>query len=144
MTTLRETLTAPDKKPAVVADLTTLIEGEVAGMGGLTGIAAKAAFSAAKKQKPDVVQRGSAAYLGTLADALDPFWQRSNAEGGDFPAYVTAHQDEVGAALQAKIESEVTAGGKERAMFDKFKGQIAKVMVGALPKLAALVQKHAG
>ena len=28
MTTLRETLTAPDKKPAVVADLTTLIEGE--------------------------------------------------------------------------------------------------------------------
>ena len=47
MTSLREALTAPETKPAVVADLSALIESEVAGLSGLTGIAIKTAFAGA-------------------------------------------------------------------------------------------------
>ncbi|PWD50612.1 hypothetical protein C8046_08060 [Serinibacter arcticus] len=144
MTTLREQLTAADTKPAAVADLAALIDGEVAGMSGLTGIAAKTAVKAAKAKRPDVVQRGANAYLGTLADALDPFWTTHRAQGGtDFGAYVAANSDQVSAAVMAAIESEVGTGN-QRSMFDKFKPQLGKVLVGALPKIGALVQKHAG
>ncbi len=144
MTTLRETLTAAETKPAVVADLAALIDGEVSSMGGLTGIAAKAAVGAAKAKNPDIVKRGAASYVGTLADALDPFWTAHKADGGaDFSAYVASHKDAVSAAVLKAVDSEV-GSGKERGMYDKFKPQINKVLLGALPKIGALVQKHAG
>ena len=143
MTSLREQLTAADTKPAAVADLAALIDAEVAGMGGLTGIAAKTAVKAAKAKRPDIVTRGANAYLGTLADALDPFWVRSKEQGTDFVAFVQTNSEEVGAAVMTAIESEV-GNGNQRSMFDKFSGQVKKVLVGALPKIAALVTKHAG
>lgn len=144
MTTLRDTLTAPETKPAAVADLASLIDAEVAGMSGLTGIAAKTAVKAAKAKRPDVVTRGANAYLGTLADALDPFWTRHSAEGGgDFGAYVAANSAEVNAAVLAAVESEV-GSGNQRSMYEKFKPQLSKVVAGALPKIGTLVQKHAG
>lgn len=145
MTQLSEALTAPEKKPAVVTDLAALIEGEIQGMGGLTGIAAKAAVKAAQARNPKIIERGSAAYVGTLADALDPFWTSFRASGGtDFGAYLKQNEKEANAAVLAAVDAEVPAGGKERGMYEKFKPQIGKVLVGALPKLGALVQKHAG
>ncbi|WP_284251147.1 DUF6918 family protein [Litorihabitans aurantiacus] len=144
MTTLRETLTAPETKPAAVADLAALIEAEIAGMSGLTGIAAKTAVKAAKARRPDVVERGANAYLGTLADALAPFWERHRAEGGgDFAGYVALHSGEVRDAVLAAIEGEV-GSGNQRSMYEKFKPQLTKVLTGALPKIGGLVQKHAG
>lgn len=144
MTTLRDTLTSPDRKPAVVADLGALIENEVQGMSGLTGIAAKAAYAAAKTRNPNIAQRAGGAYLGALADAIDPFWSQFTASGGgDFGAYLAQRSDEVSPALQRAMDAEAPAAGSQRAMYDRFKPQAVKVLTGALPRLGALVQKHA-
>lgn len=144
MTNLRDTLTSADKKPAVVADLGVLVENEVSGLGGLTGIAAKAAYAAAKAKDSNIAQRAGGAYLGTLADALDPFWSSfTSSGGGDFGAYLAQREAEVAPALQRAMEAEAPAAGSQRAMFDRFKPQAVKVLTGALPRLGALVQKHA-
>lgn len=144
MTTLRETLTAPATKPAVVADLGSLIEDEIAGMKGLSGVAVKTAVKAAKAGKPDIVQRGSNAYLGTLADTLDPFWSRfTESGGGDFGSFLQTNEAQVKEAFLTTAEQEVS-GGREKAMFEKFKPQVISVVMGALPKIGALVQKYAG
>ena len=42
------------------------------------------------------------------------------------------------------VDAAAPSGGQARAMYDKFKPQVAKILVGALPRLGALVQKHAG
>lgn len=144
MTTLREKLTSPDTKPSVVADLGTLIEQEVSGLGGLTGVAAKTAFSAAKAKEPNIAQRAAGGYLGALADALDPFWtQFQSAGGGDFGAYLKQNETEVTASLQQVMDAEAPASGGQRAMYDRFKGQAVKILTGALPKIGALVQQYA-
>lgn len=111
MTTLRQTLTAPETKPAVVTELATLIEDEIASMKGLSGVAVKTAFKAAKAGKPDIVRRGSNAYLGTLADTLDPFWSRFTAtDGQDFGSYLQANEAEVKEAFLVTAEQEVSGG----------------------------------
>ncbi|WP_454296253.1 DUF6918 family protein [Salana multivorans] len=145
MTSLREALTAPETKPAVVADLSALIESEVAGLSGLTGIAIKTAFAGAKKKDPNIVSRAASGYVGTLGDALEPLWQRFQAEGGsDFGAFLVANQPEAEKAIMTAVDAAAPSGGQARAMYDKFKPQVAKILVGALPRLGALVQKHAG
>ncbi|ROR96166.1 hypothetical protein EDD28_0742 [Salana multivorans] len=145
MTTLREALTAPETKPAVVADLATLIDSEISGLGGLTGIAIKTAFAAAKKKNPDIVSRVASGYVGTLGDALQPLWERFQAGGGgDFGAFLVANQAEAEKAIMTAVDAAAPSGGQARAMYDKFKPQAAKIMVGALPRLGALLQKHAG
>lgn len=144
MTNLRDTLTSPDRKPAVVSDLAALIENQIANLTGLTGIAAKTAFATAKKSRPDVVQRAANAYLGSFADALDPFWQQFTAsQGTDFGADLAANKAEVTAALERAMDAEAPSSGSQRAMFDRFKPQVVKMLGGALPDLGALVQKHA-
>lgn len=145
MTTLHDALTAPATKPAVVADLTALIESEVAGLGGITGIAAKAAIAGAKKKDPTIVSRIASSYVSALAEALQPLWERFLAEGGDdFGAYLVAHQPEASAAIMTAADSAAPAGGQARSMYDTFKPQATKVLVGALPRIGALVQRHAG
>lgn len=145
MTTLRETLTSPQTKPAVVADLGGLIETEVSNLGGLTGVAVKAAYAAAKAKEPKIAQRAAGGYLGAFSDALDPFWtQFQGAGGGDFGAYLQDNSAAVTAALEKAMDAEAPSGGSQRAMYDRFKGQGVKVLSGALPQLGALIQKHAG
>lgn len=145
MTSLRDTLTDPSRKTAVVTDLSSLIEGEVATMGGLSGIAAKTAFAAVKKKDATIVSRAAGAYLGPLADALGPHWDSFKATGGsDFGAYLTSNSAAVNASLRDTLKAEAPTSGSARGMYEKFEPQILKVMAGALPRLGAMVQKHAG
>ena len=140
MTSLREALTNPAAKPAVVADLASLVEGEVASMGGFTGIGAKAAL----KTNPGLVTQMAGAYAGTFADALQGLWDRFQASGeADFGAFLVANRPEAESAIMTAVEAAAPAGGQARSMYDRFKLQAAKLLSGALPKIGALVQKHA-
>lgn len=145
MTTLREALTAPETKPKVVADLAELIDSEISGMSGLSGIAVKTAFAAAKKRSPDLVTKVANGYVGTLADALQPLWTKfTQAGGSDFGSYLVANEKEASDAVISAVDAAAPSGGQQRAMYDKFKPQAVKVLTKALPRLGAIIQKHAG
>lgn len=144
MTNLKEALTAPQTKPAVVADLATLIDRQVGTLGGLSGIAIKTAFGAAKRKDPAVVTKAANAYAGELGEVLQPLWDRFTASGGsDFGSFLSANKGEAETAIMTAVENGAPASGPERAMFDRFKPQVTKLLTSALPELGQIIQKHA-
>ena len=55
MGSLVEAVKDPAKRPAVISDCTRMLDAEVAGKRGLSGVAVKAGFKAIRKFKPDIV-----------------------------------------------------------------------------------------
>lgn len=145
MTTLSEALTAPQTKPAVVADLSGLIESQVGELRGLSGIAIKTAFAGAKRQDPQVVTKAANAYVGELGNVLQPLWDKFQASGGnDFGAFLVANRAEAESAIVTAVDAGAPKSGQAAAMYQRFKPQVVKLLGGALPELGAIIQKHAG
>lgn len=140
MTQLREVLTSPERKPAVVNDLAVLVDTEVSNLGGLTGIAAKAAYAGARNRVPGAIS----ANLPQIADVVQPYWDSFQAAGAsDFGAHLAENSDAVVSSVIGVVDSEVAASGTAAGMYGRFKPQLVKILTGALPRLGAIVQSHA-
>ncbi|ACQ78956.1 conserved hypothetical protein [Beutenbergia cavernae DSM 12333] len=140
--TLTTALTAPEVRPAVVADIAALVDSEVSGLGGISGIAIKGAYAAAKKRSSTAVSRGIDSELDTILGVLQPHWDAYRANGGaSFGAYLQAH-DGVADEILSVAEAQAKARGAEK-MYGPFAGQARKILVGALPGLGDIVEKHA-
>ncbi len=72
MTTLTEALVSESRKGAVVDDCVLLIDAEVAGKGGLTGLAIKAGYRTVQGIKPGFVRQVVVYLLPEFAQALEP------------------------------------------------------------------------
>lgn len=142
---LKEVLLDGAKRPAVVGDLTRLIDDEVSAKSGVSGLAIKSGYGLVKKIKPGII--GDA--VDTLADdfmaRLEPFYaDYRSTGGGGLPEYLGRRSSEVADALLGVTDERAEMSRREsiKKIYNKLRPQGKKNVEDALPKLGALIEKH--
>lgn len=144
---LHETLLDPSRLSAVVADAQELIDAEVSDKKGASGLAVKAGYGAVKKVGPSIVPDAVEGLLPGFLERLEPFWADFAANGGaGFGDYLAARGEEVADALLGVTDEKIEGSDKSaiKKVYSTMRPSAKKNVVEALPRLGALVQKHAG
>lgn len=142
---LVEAVNDPKKKPAVVADCVKLVDEEVASKSGLSGFAVKAGYAAAKGVKPGFIVEVVEKLLNDFAKQLDPIWEEGRGKGNAV-GHMTSNKSRVADALLS-VTDEKVKGSKSsmvRGTYEKLRGSAKKNVEEAVPRLAKLLEKHAG
>jgi hypothetical protein len=144
--TLRTALLDQTRRPAVVADLNSVLDAEVAAKGGVSGAVIKAGYAAVKKVKPGFVEHAINSLLPKFADALQPLWaEHRSAGGGDFAAFLVARPDRSADVLLAVTDARAQASNREalKKGYQKLRPNAKKHVIEALPRLGRAIDKHA-
>lgn len=163
MRTLQEALLAPDIRPQVIADCEALVDGEVAGMSGVTGTAVRLAYKTVRTFDAGHIPAMIESILPNVAEALQPYWadftagaaagsarldsarlDSADLSGRDFGGYLAGHEDEVAEALLQITDSRRRASSRATIVkaYNTVRGSAVKHVKTALPALGALVQKY--
>jgi hypothetical protein len=144
MATLQQVLLAPGTMPNVVADVQTMIDGEIDGKSGLSGAGLKVAYKAVTSFASGYYQSVIESMLPDMVAQLEPFWADFTVAGGWFGDYLAKRGDVVAEALLSVTDR--MARDSERPVvvraYNAVRGGAAKNIEAALPNLGALVQKH--
>jgi hypothetical protein len=142
---LKDAVTTPAKKAAVVADCCTLVDEEVAAKGGLSGLAVKAGYHAVKSIKPGFIADVIDKLMGDFAEQLDSIWEEGK-KGGAPTAHFTQNRARVADALLTITDGRVKKAKSSvvRGTYEKLRGSAKKNVEEAVPRLAKLLEKHAG
>jgi hypothetical protein len=145
MPTLTEALTSESKKSAVVEDCMHLIDEEVHDKGGLTGLAIKAGYKTVQGIKPGFVRQVVVDLLPEFASALEPIYADARAAGGSIKTHFTSHSDQVADALLTITDEKAkrSKSGMVKGTYEKLRGSAKKNVEAAVPRLAAMIEKHA-
>jgi len=145
MSTLTEALTAESKKSAVIEDCMHLIDEEVHDKGGLTGLAIKAGYKAVQGVKPGFVRQVVVDLLPEFAQALEPIYADAKAGGGGIKTHFTSHSEQVADALLTITDDKAkrSKSGMVKGTYEKLRGSAKKNVEAAVPRLAAMIEKHA-
>lgn len=144
--TLKDILLDSSRRPAVVTDFETLVDAEVSDKGGVSGAVVKTGFAAVKKIKPGIIPSAVDTLLPDFASALEPFYGDYRAKGGnDFGAYLSSRSDEASNALLSVTDSRAEKSSRDsiKKVYGKLRPNGKKNVEEALPRLGALVDKHA-
>src|SRR5687768_6524584 len=101
MASLKDVLLDESKKSDVVDACCKLIDEEVAGKGGISGLAIKAGYGVVKGVKPGFVKKVVVDLLPEFASALEPTYQQAKNENKPVGSYFDSHRSEVADALLA-------------------------------------------
>jgi hypothetical protein len=144
--TLQELLLTNEKAPHIVADIQTLVDGELANKGGISGTALKAAYKAVTAFAPGYYQSAVSSMLPGMLEALEPYWADFTASGGaDFGSYLAQRGPQVSESL-LNVTDQMAAGSGRATVVKAYKmvrGSGQKNIEPALPGLGAIVQKYA-
>jgi hypothetical protein len=144
--TLKDILLDSSRRPAVVTDFGDLVDAEVSDKGGVSGAVVKTGFAAVKKIKPGIIPSAVDTLLPDFATALEPFYGDFRAKGGnDFGAYLVGRSDEASDALLSVTDSRAEKSSRDsiKKVYGKLRPNGKKNVEEALPRLGALVDKHA-
>jgi len=150
MSTLPETLLAPDVQPQVIADCRELVEREVGDMSGVTGTAVRLAYKTVRTFDANHIQVMIESLLPDVAAALQPYWAAFSAEfpadSGDFGGYLAAREDEVAEALLSITDARRRFSTRATIIkaYNTVRVSSVKHVKAALPALGTLVQKYQG
>lgn len=145
MPSLTEALTGDAKRNAVVDDCLALIDAEVGDKGGLAGFAIKAGYKTVQGIKPGFVRQVVTDLLPEFSRALDPLYQEAKTRGRGVREHFNADAPRVADALLS-ITDEKAMHAKStmvKATYDKLRGSAKKNVEAAVPRLAAMIEKHA-
>jgi hypothetical protein len=135
----------PDRKARVVADTLQLIEAEVADKKGLSGMAIRTGYGVIKNFRPDFLQRVVTDLLPRFAAAVEDVHAEAVSGGVPIKAHFVANQGRVADALLA-ITDGVAAKSKNRVVkgaYDRLRKIAKDHVIAAVPRLGAMVEKHA-
>lgn len=144
--TLEEILLAPDTQPRVIADCYALLEQEVGGLSGISGIAVKVAYKAVITFAPGHVRFMVESLLPDMVDKLEPFWSDFGTSGGsEFGDYLAKRSDEVSEALLSVTDARAAASDRPTIIkaYSSVRGSAARHIEAALPQVGKLVLKYA-
>ncbi len=146
MPSLKEQLSAPEKREAVIDDACRVLDQEVADKSGISGIAIKTAFSVVKSIKPGFVRQAVSDLLDSFLDALDPLYQEALTQGRPPGDHLKDNASRMAQALLAitdkRAEKAKTPAVKKA--YDKLRPTAEKHVEAAAPRLAAMVERHVG
>lgn len=145
MPNLTEALTGEANKNAVVDDCIALIDAEVADKGGLTGLAIKAGYKTVQGIKPGFVRNVVTDLLPDFAKALEPLYQEAKANGAKVREHFVSNTPRVADALLTVTDDKArrAKSGLVKGTYEKLRGSAKKNVEAAVPRLAAMIEKHA-
>jgi hypothetical protein len=145
MPTLPEALTSESKKGAVIDDCISLIDAEVQDKGGLTGLAIKAGYRTVQGIKPGFVRHVVVDLLPEFAQALDPLYLEAKNSGRGVREFFQANAARVADALLGITDEKAkrSKSGMVKGTYEKLRGSAKKNVEAAVPRLAAMIEKHA-
>ncbi|WP_067815927.1 DUF6918 family protein [Nocardia inohanensis] len=144
---LSESLLDDAKRPAFIADAQKVLDEEVSDKGGASGLAVKGGYAAIKKVSPSIVGDALESFAPKLVAQLDPYWAEFQASGaGSFADLLVAKQDEVAEALLAVTDARAESSSRPALtkVYNSMRGSAKKHVAEALPRVGALIQRHAG
>lgn len=145
MSALRERLGTGTKRAEVIADACVVLDQEVAGKSGISGIAVKTAYSVVKGVRPGFVQQAIDHLLDEFLDQLDPFHREAVKAGKAPGSHLIANASEVADALLVVTDRRAAAAdrGILRKTYEKLRPAAHKQVQLAIPRVGALLDKHA-
>jgi hypothetical protein len=145
MGNLTEALTGDSKRGAVVDDCLALIDAEVSEKGGLTGLAIKAGYKTIQGIKPGFVRQVVNDLLPEFAKALEPIYDEAKAGGHSVREHFGSNTPRVADALLSITDEKAkrSKSGLVKGTYEKLRGSAKKNVEAAVPRLAAMVEKHA-
>lgn len=141
-TSLKAVLLDSTRRPEVVTDLKQLVDYEVADK----GLAIKSSYALVKKVKPGIIGDAVDSLLDEFTDRLEPFYADFNAAGGgSLGEYLSGRSDEVSDALLGVTDARAERSQREsiKKVYGKLRPQAKKNVEAALPRLGAVIEKHA-
>lgn len=141
---LSENLLTPDNKALIVQECCELIDAQLAGKTGMSGIALKTAFAALKGLKPNYIHGVVDSLSQPCFNEIDPIW----AEGlqqGEPVEYLKANKSRTADALLAVTDTKAknTKIQLVRGVYEKFRDSAKKHVEDAVPDLAEIIGKYA-
>lgn len=129
----------------MVDDCVALIDAEVADKGGLTGLAIKAGYRTVQGIKPGFVRNVVTDLLPEFAQALDPLYQEAKAKARGVREYFDANASRVADALLSITDEKAkrSKSGMVKGTYEKLRGSAKKNVESAVPRLGAMIEKHA-
>jgi hypothetical protein len=142
---LGDAINEPSKKATIVADCCKLIDEEVGDKGGLSGLAVKAGYHAVKGIKPGFIPEVVEKLLPEFAGKIDTIWEEGKG-GGNPVSHMVSNKARVADALLSVTDakSKNAKSAVVRSTYDKLRGSAKKNVEDAVPRLAKLLEKHAG
>jgi hypothetical protein len=143
---LADYVAASPARERVVADCVALVDEEVKGKGGLSGVAVKGAYGTVKTIKPRFVPEVVDALLDDWVAKLEPYYEkwRSGGSVGTLAEFLTARSDDVAEDLLA-VTDERSARSKHKTatkLYGKMRPSAKRNVSAAVPKLGGLMEKH--
>jgi len=148
MALLSELVKDDAKRRRVVDDCVALLEAEVSGKSGLTGLAVKGAFKVVKAVRPGILPMAVHHLLDDFSVRIDPFAAAWDEAGRKPPLaqYFTRRGSEIADALLGVTDERARKSDNRtlKGAYDKLRPQGKKHVEEAMPRLGALVEKHIG
>ena len=144
---LSESLLDDAKREAFLADAQKVLDAEVSDKGGASGLAVKGGYAAVKKVSPTIIGDALASFVPKFVEKLEPYWAEFQGSGkAQFADVLTAKQDEVAEALLSVTDARAESSSRPalQKVYSSLRSSAKKHVVEALPRVADLVQRHAG
>ena len=143
---LKELAQNGDKRSQVVQDACQVLDLEVKDKSGLSGLAIKAGYKLVQGVKPGFVRQAVDDLLDDFLDALDPIFQEAVSSGKKPGDFLKSHAPRVADSLLSITDrrAENAQRAAIKSMYDKLRPTAKKHVGSATPRLADLLDKHAG
>jgi hypothetical protein len=145
--TLQQILLTPDNQPKVIADCRTLIDQEISDKSGFSGTAVKLAYKTVTSFATGYLNDTVRDLVPQMVDKLEPYWADFSTSGSsEFSDYLVKRGGEVSEALLSVTDDVATRSDKPVIIkaYRSVRGNAAKNVEAALPRLGELVVKYTG
>lgn len=143
---LSESLLDDTKRSAFLAEAKEVLDAEVSDKGGASGLAVKGGYAAVNKIGPSIVPDALESLAPKLLEQLQPFWAEYQAAGaGTFADLLVSKSDAVAESLLAVTDARAESSSRPalQKVYNSLRSSAKKHVIEALPRVGALVQKHA-
>ncbi len=140
--TLSQLLEEP-RRQSLKEDLAEFARAAVGRQSGIAGMAVKAAFNAATRLNPAIVERGIDKLLPSVLGEFEPYW-KDHPSGTSFADFVAPHAPELSQSLlqvfdaQANTLSNPTLANTYRSL----RKRAEKLIAPEIPALSRLLDRH--
>lgn len=144
MPTLKDTLLAPATRPTVIRDCEQIIHDEVADKKGVSGLAIKAAFKTVTTFKKGIIPDVVDILLDDFVTEMEPFYAEHRAADRELRPYLIEHADRIADAL-LRITDQRADRSRHATLvkaYKKLRPQGQRQVADAMPRIAAMLQKH--
>ena len=140
---LSNNLLNPNNKSLIVRDCCEMIDAQVAGKSGLSGIAIKTAFAALKGIKPNYIYGVVDSLLVPCFNAIDPLWDEGIAQGEPVE-YLKANRSRTADALLIVTDEKVKSTKLQlvKGVYDKLRSSAKQHVEEAVPAFAQIIGKY--